>query len=169
MSEGTYRGRTAAQWREEERACYRLSAESFERCDTDGFLSQWANDVTGRKYAMYARVAEQGGTWEFRAVFDLAGNLLDAREVEGRYGYVWLIKTGDTVTWFNESRARKGVTRLKNDTAKGFRLGTVRRPAYVGMSGNRTSLNPFVAPDRDSNHVEVVDNGSLGTQYQDED
>jgi hypothetical protein len=46
------------------------SRESFERCDTDGFLSQWASDLTASLYDLQAHVAESNGLWMFAGLYD---------------------------------------------------------------------------------------------------
>jgi len=62
------------------------SRDSFDRCDTDGALSQWASGINAEKYRIQADIAENGGMWGFPALFDLEGNLIPAREVYGQYG-----------------------------------------------------------------------------------
>jgi hypothetical protein len=47
--------------------------DSFDRCDTDGFLSQWAHGVCASRDQLAAQVAEQGFVSEFPALFDLQG------------------------------------------------------------------------------------------------
>lgn len=175
--QGTYEGKTEAQWRELAAACSARSRASFERSDTDGFLSQWASDMTARKHLMCADLARDGGIREFPAPFDLEGNLINALFIKTQYGWTWLLRT--VPHWWkgkpflNPSRALKGAVRRRNDSAKGIAMGTVRTRAEVrtggsgkGMSG-AVGMHYFVSRVPDS-PVEIVDNGSLGTQYQDE-
>lgn len=68
------------------------SADSFDRCDTDGFVSQWASDMNAIKADKNARIADHGGMWTFRRLrlTDLDGNVIeDARQVQTRYGMKW--------------------------------------------------------------------------------
>jgi hypothetical protein len=70
----------------------RDAAESFERCDTDGFLSQWASGMTAQLKRTQATLAEHGDTWTFaRTVLTRTdGSIVeDAREVTTRYGQRW--------------------------------------------------------------------------------
>lgn len=78
------RKRHADKLREKAREAYRRSAESFERSDTDGFLSQWASDLTGRKYQIEAELVENGGKSEFRGLFNEDGQRIRAKLVKGR-------------------------------------------------------------------------------------
>jgi len=172
--QGTYKGKTAAQWREEAQACTRRSGESFDRCDTDGFLSQWADDTTARRYEMYARLAEKDGIWEFPALFNLVGGLVpDAVWIKTKLNkWVWRIGSGEAVAWFDPSRARSGARRRANDAAKGYQVGTIRARAYVASSGSGRGLSGvmsvgfYIGRDEDS-PIEIVDNGTLGTRYTD--
>jgi len=138
---------TPDEWREMARECYRRSAESFERCDTDGFLSQWASDVTGRLYDQLARVAEQGGKWMFAALADAAGNVITgAREVKTRFGWAWVTPDGQ---WFNPSHASDPDVAHARDLVKGFQLVEVERDAVVAMSeGGAMGCYPVVLPKR---------------------
>src|SRR5690625_7645794 len=84
-----HEGRTAAQWRQEAAQTLGRSADSWQRSDNDGFLTQWAADTIARKYDLQAEIAEQGGTWQFPALLDTDGNLVPAKLVQTRYGMAW--------------------------------------------------------------------------------
>lgn len=127
----TFAGKTPAQWREEARRAREERAASWERCDTDGFLSQWASGVMADRYDHLAEIAENGGTIETVALFDLEGRYIDARHVEGRYGWVWVWDDAEgNAVWFNESSAQKEETRIKNNAKKGVYVGTAFFHAY---------------------------------------
>lgn len=171
MMMGTYQGRTAEEWRAMARAHAASAQESWERSDTDGFMSQWASGLTARKYEACAELAERDGWEEFVALFDVNGNLMDAEIRDGQYGMYWLIKglPAGVKPFFTESSAKSGKRRYANDSAKGYRLGTVRRKGYVKLAGaSVTSVSVVIVPDRDSDQVEIIDNGTGGTWYQDE-
>ena len=55
------------------------SIESFDRCDTDGFLSQWANDMESQELLLQAQIESNNGLYEFPALFDLNGNRVRAK------------------------------------------------------------------------------------------
>lgn len=50
--------------------------ESYERSDTDGFVSQWASGLTAQKHRLQAELAESGGKTEASALFDTNGNII---------------------------------------------------------------------------------------------
>jgi len=69
----------------------RRSQESFDRCDTDGFLSQWANDIGAELNARKAELLRNGGYARFRVLCDAAGNVVADRihEFADRYAPEW--------------------------------------------------------------------------------
>ncbi len=142
--QGTYKGKTAAQWRAE------------------------ATVGTKRLCELSAQLAEHDGIMEFPALFNLVGALVpQARWIRTRAGkWVWRIGTGEGAAWFNPSVALSGRRRRDNDAAKGYQVGLVRRRAQVRSQATGAGMIYFIA-EVDHSPIEIVDNGSLGTQYQD--
>lgn len=111
---------------------------SFERCDTDGFVSQWAHGMMAEEHRLAAQIEENGGKWQFRALFDLDGNMVAAKEIETRYGWSWMLLDENgkaTGQFFNESKAKTAEVRKANNAKKGFYLGKVLYPAYAKLAG----------------------------------
>jgi hypothetical protein len=164
--------KTPEQLREEAKAARRRAYESFIECDTDGFLSQWASNITADELDMEADLLEQGNVAEFTALFDsVTGDLIaDAREVETRFGWAWVHKVDGRSQWFNPSKAKSADTRRLNNAKKGYYLGRVLAKARVkiiasgtGLSGAATA-RPGIVPDYDTETwtlqvVEIIDNG----------
>lgn len=65
--------------------------ESFERCDTDGFLSQWAHGINSSLKLEQARILEAGGKDEFPALFLPTGERVKAKVIDSQYGRCWAI------------------------------------------------------------------------------
>lgn len=133
MSTTTDPERDTAEWhRQQAVECRRRAAESFERCDTDGFLSQWANEVGAKRHELDALIVEQGGTYLFRGtrLVRLDGTPTDARMVETRYGARWRLDSTDEWLPVHPKRA---------DTLgkRGYREVTVeeRHPARTSWIG----------------------------------
>lgn len=169
IQEGQYEGKTAAQWRKYAADCLERAYQSFQRSDTDGALSQWAQTVTAEKYETNARLAENNGRMWFVALFDLEGNHIEAREVNTRYGWAWYIDRGH---WFNPSKAKSGERRYNADTKKGYRLGMIECNAYVQGVGDRVSMRYIAVPAHDPGEITVIDNAMvfrLTMQYEDEE
>lgn len=121
--------------------------ESFDRCDTDGFLSQWAHQMNGIKAQEQARVDENGGMWRFLALFDADTEaIVPAKLISTRYGQAWaLLESTDprsafTGQFVNPSEARKAETRRKNMVKKGYREGLVWAPAKADFVGGGSGL-----------------------------
>ncbi len=119
---------TPAEWREMAHGRNTAAAESFERCDTDGFLSQWASGQMARVYDACADLAEAGGEWELDALEDLDGNEVKARIINTRFGARWgVLDEGDNVVvWLPFRPARKSTLEKK-----GYRETKRVKPAIV--------------------------------------
>lgn len=135
-----------AYWREQAAQCRRQSAESFERSDTDGFVSQWASGISARQHDLQAKIAAEGGKHRFIALYDTDGNLVPAKYVETRYGPAWgLLSDPDNpdsrfTGFVNESNAQSAAVRERNLAKKGYRLGYVWAPAKATTSGGGRGL-----------------------------
>lgn len=158
---------TAAEYRDKARQHERDAIDSFDRCDTDGFVSQWASGVMAQEARLNAHLAEHGGTDDFAALFDLDGNLVAAKLIDGQYGLCWgLLESDDPssrITRFIGAFPRRASTMAR----KGFYEGTVRCAAHVVVRGSGTGLSgaltvrPYTTRnDRGfSRDVQIIDNG----------
>ncbi|MFF3665425.1 hypothetical protein [Microtetraspora malaysiensis] len=152
--------------------------ESFERCDTDGALSQWANGLLAAEARLQADIEENGGKALFPALFDLAGNLVRAKRMNGQWGTYWaLLDERGRITgeWFTPSKSHDARRARKTDAAKGYYIGYVMAPAKAEIKGGSYASCNAVAVRTDdgySEDVEIVDNGqhneftaTLGRHY----
>jgi hypothetical protein len=72
--------------------------DSFQNCDTDGFLSQWANDISAQQFEKQAEIVERGGKGIFTGLYE--GDRRVAAKVVERPAYnrpwatthVWLLR-----------------------------------------------------------------------------
>lgn len=144
MGYDIYRGKQndPAALREMAAASRQRSRESFERCDTDGFLSQWASDITAQQLERQAFIAEAGGKALFTGLYQG-----DRRVAAKQHTMMYM---GNTRTsWM-----------LRNDEAEKFgrrfvpvgsksriqkQLGLVERaelaPAVATLGGSGTGLS----------------------------
>ena len=135
---------------------------SFERCDTDGALSQWANGITARRLRLQADIEDNDGLWEFPALFDLDGNWVPAWVIDGRYGKCWMVldEQGEATGEFVPYRPARKSTLEK----RGYREGLVTRPATAdtGSNGSVTSVYVYARPTVPAHFppTEIIDNGS---------
>jgi hypothetical protein len=128
----------------------REAHDSFERCDTDGYLSQWAAGLGAQKLRLQADIEDNGGVWQFPALFDLDGNPVRAKLVEGRFGRSWMLldENGRSTGEFLRYRPKKRDTHAR----KGYVEGSVLRPAKADLRGdNAISVRAVAVPtDRDT-------------------
>jgi hypothetical protein len=178
MSGYNFDGMTADDCRAYAQTCRTRSAESWERSDTDGFLSQAASDVNARVYDIQAEIIDRGGVSIFPALFDLDGNQVPAvRQLNQYDNWSWRIldphapDSRRTLGWFHESNARKPGAARSNDAKKGYYVGRAYAPAVATTGGNRTSFWAKVVHYFEGRYVpgEIVDNGigatNLGEHY----
>lgn len=139
MNENTFAGKTAAEWRAESADSRRRSYESFQRSDTDGFLSQWASDEMARRYDSLARLAENGGVREAIAYADIeTGEIIKGEWREAQYGAAWA-PADRSRRWIFPSNAKNAATRDRNNAAKGVREVRVLIPQLL----NRKSMQAY--------------------------
>lgn len=85
-------GMLAATARAEQRSREAMQArlDSQDRCDTDGFLSQWSHGITSSQECLRAKLLAQGGFDTFPALFVRAtGERVNAKLVSGDFGSQW--------------------------------------------------------------------------------
>lgn len=133
---------SADEWRAMARRKNDAVAESWDRCDNDGFLSQWAGGVMARLYDRLADHAENGGKAELQWPFMDGEPVADYKWVDGRYGASVLINPGKDGFFWNPSKARKGAARLAADERKGVVWGAVRAEVVVFLAGGGISVSP---------------------------
>jgi len=142
----TYTKADAEMYRAEEKRCHQDSIDSFERCDTDGFLSQWASDQMAGKYRLMAQLAEEDGMWTFRTL-GLNGALVPCREIKTRYGWKWgvyatfqdALDCGPIIEWVGTGKRGPG---------KGYEWMYVEAEGVVDCKEGGITLNWYVRPKR---------------------
>jgi hypothetical protein len=97
--------------------------------DTDGFVSQYCHGISAQLEEKKAEIAERGGVWDFPALFDLDGNLVPAKLIDGKFGPCWAMVngSGNFTGEFISAFPKRESTMEK----KGYREGTVELPAYA--------------------------------------
>jgi hypothetical protein len=159
--------RTADQYRQSAQEHETEAAASYERCGTDGHLTQWAHGVMAKHDRTAAWLAEQGNRDLFRALFTLDGELVPAKLIHTQYGLTWALLTNDSP----DSRTTRFIgafpKRESTMARKGFYEGYVKAPARVALAGSGTGTGACTtvttaverADGGFSRSVEIVDNG----------
>lgn len=131
--------KTAAEWRAEAADCRRREAESWERSDNDGFLSQWAMQRMAHRYDELAKLAENGGLGRICKLADAEGELIEgARYVETRYGWSWVYDGPTGAVWCRPSNHSNPEVARQRDIAKGFQEVWVEVPVVMWADGSIT-------------------------------
>jgi hypothetical protein len=126
--------------------CERRKAESWERSDTDGFLSQWASGLSANLYRRQADIEEAGGLDEFWGLYE-GDRRVKAKRVTFQDRYqpwttktMWLIHEDETAL----QKQRKWVPIGENSRIQ-KQLGICERmemaPAEAFMDGRGTGLS----------------------------
>lgn len=167
----TYKGKTAAEWRAMATRAQQERAESWERSDTDGFLSQWASDVCAREYLTCADLIEQGGMTEMQVPF-VDGEVASTDYREGQFGWYWFLTVEAARVvgkrYFTPSSANKAKTRRANNLKKHVTMGTIRVRGEVVMRGNRYHVSPYIVAAEDAlraGDYEVISTDDDTTDY----
>ena len=110
--------------------------ESFERCDTDGFMSQWASGLTASKKRLEANLIENGGVTDLVGPVTVDGEPVRFRTVDTRYGRKWLVldDNDDAVAWLDPSAVRMDTYRKK-----GYTLGQYQVTGIAKIVGNNAA------------------------------
>lgn len=82
--------KTAEDYWEEAAEDRRLAEESFQCCDTDGFLSQWALGLSAQKASRNAQIADNDGKALFIGLYKGDTRIL-AKLVDGQFGRSWYL------------------------------------------------------------------------------
>lgn len=130
--------KTAEQLRLEAAAHDAEAIGSFERCDTDGALSQWSSTLSAQKARLQAEIVDAGGVAQFPALFTIDGEYVPAKRIEGNWGPRWMVLDADgvrTEVYLPYFPARRS-TLAKHGYCEGF----VLRPAAAGFSEGRGGL-----------------------------
>jgi hypothetical protein len=81
----------ADELRQQAKEAHQRSIDSFERCDTDGFLSQWASDCSARLLLEEADLAENNYLWGFATLGDKDGKLVPNKKIATKFGYAYAV------------------------------------------------------------------------------
>lgn len=120
--------------------CDQRVADSFERSDTDGFLSQWANGLTAQKHRMQAEILENDGMYRFVGLYN--GDVrVKAKLISTKYGTCWLLRDDEAdkygrrfIPFGSNSRVQKRLG-LKERDELDKAYADIRGKGY-GMSGS---------------------------------
>jgi hypothetical protein len=144
---------TSTQLRSKAQQCRQESIDSFERCDTDGFLSQGANDIMARVYATQADIVENGGKAVFTGLYD-GNRRVIAKTIETQYGWTWLLDESEVSQYGRKFIPRGSASRVQKQ------LGLCERPEMQqagAKCGGWYSVHVYRKGDQWGRESEVVE------------
>jgi len=136
----------ASELRKEAQEHMMAAERSFERCDTDGFLTQYAHGLSADKKMLQADIEERGGTWPFVRLFK-GDREVDAKMIRGKYGLVWMLSVDEEKALgrrfipvdASQDSDRKSRSRVQVDL--GLHQAYVELPAMAVIQGSGTGLS----------------------------
>jgi hypothetical protein len=133
---------TADELREQASRHYLAAEESFDRCDTDGFLSQWAHGLNAQLCQAKADIAEDGGMADFEVLLE-GERRVDAKLIDGQYGACWLLSDEEAERFGRRfiPFAGKGKSRVHKQL--GLHEGTEKAPAAAKITGRGTGIYEY--------------------------
>ena len=124
--------KSATEYRALSARAHQRSLDSWERSDSDGFLSQWANDQMESIYIGNAHVVEAGFATAW-VLMDLNDNIVAVREGSNDYGTFFILEDAAVERglsrFITESGAENETRRVANNAKKGVKTAWVKTTA----------------------------------------
>ena len=137
----TEKNKDADDFRADAAIAIERSAESWERSDTDGCLTQWACGWTERLSKAKAQIREEGDTAEFIGLWE-GDRRVRAKQIETKFGSCWLLHDDE-----QDLIAKRGKKFLpigeKSRVLKslGLTQRLERAPAWAALDGSGHGLS----------------------------
>lgn len=133
--------KSAEFYRAEASKCRARAHESFERSDTDGFLSQHSSNLMALLYDKQANIAENGGYDCFNGLYE-GDRRVRAKIIETVYGRCWMLDENE----IDLVRNRGGMfIPIGSNSKVQKRLGLSERaelaPAWAKLASNGTGIS----------------------------
>lgn len=126
----------AKHFKNDANASLKSREDSWERSDTDGFLSQWASGLSAQLSNAKAEIVRNRGRAPFRRLCDKDGNEVPARLIDAKYGPCWAL--------LDPAGKFTGVFVSDRDSTiakKGFTTRDIDKPAWAKMAGSGRGLS----------------------------
>lgn len=130
--------KTAAEYRADAASNLQEAHDSFERSDTDGFLTQWSCGLTAELSSTRAKILEANGTDTFIGLYD-GNRRVAAREIDTQYGSSWLLSDDEAARYGRKFIPTGETSRVQRKL--GLREAEERAPAWAKLDGRGTGLS----------------------------
>lgn len=135
--------KTAAELRQMAADADRAREESFQRSDTDGFLSQWAHGLSAQQYRAQADIAERGGVAKFTGLYEGDRRVI-ARSIETQFGRAWLLDDAEAARFGRKFIPTGTNSRVQKKLGLSQRSEWQQARAEITGSGRGLSGNAWV-------------------------
>jgi hypothetical protein len=132
---------TAQQLRTDAAAHEAEAVASFDRCDTDGFLSQWAHGMSAQLNRAKAEILENDGKSVFVGLYH-GGRRVMAKQIDTKFGTSWLLHESEEA--LIAARGKPFLPTGSNSrvlASLGLSERNEEAPAYAHISGSGTGLS----------------------------
>ena len=134
--------KSAEQYRAAAADCRQREADSFERSDTDGFMSQWASNVMAQVNEIKAEIVENGNMGIFRGLYD-GNRRVMAKVIDTKFGASWLLSDEESSKYGRKFLPIGSNSRVQKQL--GLRERMEKAPAWVTTAGNSiASVSPVI-------------------------
>lgn len=134
--------KTAAEYRDSAAKHLADREESFQRCDTDGFLSQWASGLSASLDRAKAEIREHGDTAEFVGLYD-GNRRVAARIIESQFGHTirlsWLLSDAEAAKYGRQFVPTGSTSTIQKKL--GLREAREMAPAWARIDGKGRGLS----------------------------
>lgn len=137
-------GLTAAEHAAKAAQCAQSAYDSFERCDTDGFLSQWASNLTSNLHRAKAEIAARGGKHHFTGLYE-GDRRVAARMIDTQFGDAWLLREDEAAKFGRKFIPTGSTSRIQKKLGLAQRKEWDRADAKIDGHGRGLSGTAWVA------------------------
>jgi len=128
----------AVQYRQKAAAAEGKAQESFDRCDTDGCVSQFCDQKNAQLYMTLAKICENGGVGE-RPVLKDGDRTVDAKLIQGQYGLCWILDAEEEKRYDRKFVPHGTRSRIQREL--GLHEETELRRIWATLAGHGTGLS----------------------------
>lgn len=114
--------------------------DSFDRCDTDGFLSQYASNLNALLCRARADIARRNGFYSFPCLMK-GERRVDARLIDGQFGRVWLLSEAEAGVFRRQFIPFAGSGSSRVQKRLGLHEGEEDAPAAARIVGEGAGLS----------------------------
>ena len=131
---------TAQEYLEEAASHEQEKVDSFDRSDTDGFLSQWAAGINAELARTRADLEENGKMAWFSCLME-DDRRVDAKHIPTRFGSAWILTEEEEARFGRKFIPFSGTGKSRVQKELGLHEQDEEAPAWAALKGTGTGLS----------------------------